>query len=225
VLIAGFIWFWKRSVAQKTTRKWCLALAVMLFFSLLAPFMVGVSTHTSENDRLLYFPSFFLCLVIAIALFVIFNKSRRWLLLWVAVLLWYNISLLNQNNINWWLASRSVTRLLDIVKTKPAGGKLYIVNMPEDIRGAYVFRVGLKDALIVNGIDTAGLVVVNHFDMQFSPRPIDHEMRDEGVLIIPDILVTQADKIPDENKYKTVRVNTSDRVVYWNRYKWILLNP
>src|SRR5690606_15126504 len=118
------------------------------------PFVFGVSTNTSESDRLLYFPSAFLCSLLAFLLLHLLY-GKKWMRWVVGAVLVYNILFLEQNNQNWRHASDAVTSLLKTIKDNPLQGKIFVVNLPDQWDGAYLFRIGFKEALIVTGIDTS----------------------------------------------------------------------
>ena len=68
--------------------------------SLLIPIAFGVSTRTSEGDRLLYFPSCFICMLLIAAILLIFkNASVRWL--WFSGITIYFLCFLEINNMRW----------------------------------------------------------------------------------------------------------------------------
>jgi hypothetical protein len=65
-----------------------------------------------------------------------------------------------------WTAASEITR--DIVRAvaEPVRGKIYLINLPDEKDGAYIFRLGFPQALLMAGKDSAGVVVVNHFGRQ-----------------------------------------------------------
>jgi hypothetical protein len=133
---------------------WCLCVACI------TPVFSGISTNTSESDRMLYFPSLFLCMVISMLLTFFTVSSFRKLLIF-GLLFAYNIFFLEKNNANWALAGDSTRSLVHFLKNKTTG-KTYVMDIPEEYKGAYIFRQGLYDALHINGIDSSSLIVVNY---------------------------------------------------------------
>ena len=64
------------------------------------------------------------------------------------------------NQQNWNRASEYAVRVIrgiNVHDERP----LYLINIPSDINGAYVFRNCLKEALLFYKIDTAGVRVIN----------------------------------------------------------------
>jgi protein O-mannosyl-transferase len=131
-----------------------------LLVSLVIPFLFGVSTHTSESDRLLYFPSVFWAILVSFLLIQLAKRQLTCIIL-TGLLFVYQLFFLRRGVQNWLKASETVAVILDKVKqTKER--PLYIINLPDEYNGAYIFRNGFTDALQMYHIDTAGVVVVNH---------------------------------------------------------------
>lgn len=168
---------WKRIRAEKYSIRffyvqWCCFFAAMLLCVFL-----GVSTRTSESDRLLYLPSFFYCTLLAFVAMQLFRKEK-WRLIMMTLLLIVQVALVQENNGNWKRASGSVQRLMQEVEQAQGTGTLYIVNLPSETDGAYIFRVGFEEALRLYGYDRSGVQVVNKL------------IRDEE-LQLPQVLIPQ----------------------------------
>lgn len=135
-------------------------LAVALIFSLLIPMAFGVSTRTSEGDRLLYFPSCFVCMMLAFMVLYLFRRTwaRRMVLL---LLSGYFVVFLEATNRRWIEASKASLAILGKVEESVAS-KICLVNMPDELEGAYVFRNGFYKALVINRIDTSRVIVTNY---------------------------------------------------------------
>lgn len=123
-------------------------------FALVIPSLGGVSVRTSESDRFLELPAYFLCMIVAHYM-VFLQKRRKALHITLFIILAYNIFFLEKNNLNWTKASDIVKETLQLAKTNAGNGKLYFYNMPGEIDGAFVFRVGFEEALLLNGVDTS----------------------------------------------------------------------
>lgn len=221
------VWlFWKKHSGARYMRKQFLFLSAMALLTLLLPFAIGVSTNSSESDRFLYLPSYFICIIIA---FLLVNglKSGRWFVLLSALILMYNIIFLELNNRNWQQASEAVSSLLQIAKEKPADGKLYIVNLPDEKNGAFIFRVGFMDALLIRGVDTSSVKVVNRGIMrELDTLPAIVPRREQGALFIPpEVMVQRKDdsSVLSGSQFRTILISDSDRVAYWNAHRWLIL--
>lgn len=141
-------------------------LVAFLLAALLIPFWAGVSTRTSESDRFLELPSAFWAMLLSFAIFHLFKNPVVFRVVLLVVLA-FQITFLQLNNHNWRLASRTVREIIYVAEHKRPGQRMMIVNLPGDIKGAYVFRNGLTDALVLAKVDTAVTLieaedVVNH---------------------------------------------------------------
>lgn len=200
-------------------------LSGMLLISCIIPIVSGVSTQTSETDRALYFPSVFLSLILGSLIVFVVKKSRNQLILLVLILS-YNLFFLERNNQNWKNASRITAlvmkKITDLSRTGETGGKVYMLNIPKEIDGAYVFRQGFMDALRVYKLDTTRFVVVNYLTrqdlekMKVIPLP---DPENEQIHLLPDILmVTNTSgcrEVYDHGVLK-FRSRPGDRIFFWN---------
>ena len=135
----------------------CGKVIAAFLIALVVPVMIGVSTRTSEGDRLLYFPSVFLCLAFVAALLQL--TRRR--LVWLAAAVFFGgvgVFLIETNNGNWVTASETAAAITDSIR---GGGKVVFVNLPDEWEGAYIFRNNIEQSMMINGIDTSDLFVSN----------------------------------------------------------------
>lgn len=230
-IIVLFLLFrlWKALKNDRQALFFLLALFALLCIASLIPFVFGVSTHTSESDRFLHFPSFFLCGLIAFGLINLLYKKRA--LYWaVAGILLYQIVCLEITLTNWRKASETVTGLIDNIKKRAPGKKMYIINLPEEIEGAYVFRAGFTDALLLHRLDTTGIIVVNRLKrdtLLLWPEPWTPRRTDKGIFIPPSVYFQQKD--PENAILKATDIGTdlfvsgNNIVIYWNKKNWITL--
>ncbi|GAO41198.1 hypothetical protein [Flavihumibacter petaseus] len=132
----------------------------VLFLCLLAaaavPFLFGVSTRTIEGDRLLYFPSFFLCAFLIYSISSVVTM-RQFCFSVTGIVIYFLCFLLVNNRI--WLeaASRTQHILTGVKELRAAPGQLLLANVPGDYRGAMVLRNGFYAALLLQGTDTSGI--------------------------------------------------------------------
>jgi hypothetical protein len=222
-----FIYLWRAIKNNKPAKQFFLVQCSFLLIALSIPYVTAVSTHTSESDRFLHLPSYFFCILAAFAL-IIFFKTGKWLVISIGVILCYQIFFLETNNLNWHKASSSVRTILGIIKNHAAQQKIYIVNLPDEIDGAFVFRNGFKEALILNKMDTAAVVVVSRLkrdDELQIPGIIEPEKQLQETFIPPFVTIHRtgdSTHIKKQNKI-TVTVAEKDRVVFWNKHKWVEL--
>jgi len=208
--------------------KW-LTLILIELISIIIPIAFGVSTRTSEGDRLLYFPSCFICMLIAcIILWLTQSKAIR--IIWFAAISIYFLCFLELNNRRWVSASKAAVSILDSVHNR--GGKnIILINVPDELEGAFVFRNGLVKALLVNKIDTSDVKIMNYLkrpDYLKAGKTIPAIERDSTIDIYPDFLILEQ-ACPDllltnsrNNSSQSVRKDRN-LIYYWNKEALIRL--
>lgn len=155
---AAVLVVWRKLRKQSSYTQFYLIQLGCFAVAMLVPMWLGVSTRTSESDRFLYLPSFFFCTILALLVVHLFSSGKKRALA-ILVLLITGVFLLEQNNMNWKRASASVRSLM--AQARYSKEKLLVVNLPGEINGAYVFRVGFGDALRLYGIDSGRVRVVS----------------------------------------------------------------
>ena len=160
LLIAIHRYLFKNKIIANIARFNYLSVLTCLAISLLVPVAFGVSTRTSEGDRLLYFPSCFLCILAAGSILALYKKPlNRWLVL--TVITFYCTWFLELNNLHWVKASGAAQAIMDVIKNKGSRNIIFI-NMPDELEGAFVFRNGFRKALVINQIDTGSVKIFNY---------------------------------------------------------------
>ncbi len=208
-------------------------LSLMLIISCIVPLIAGVSTRTSESDRLLYFPSVFVCMIWAfVIVFNISNKNFQRLLIFSTVA--YNLFFLELNNLNWRKASSVTSSIVEKANEEIRSGnsgRIFFVNIPDEIEGAYVFRMGFSDAMKLYGFDLNRFVDVNYL-----PRGemigIKHEIilnaDKTEISLPPDIILKRMPlgnyQIFDHGKLKFTS-GTNDKIYFWNTSQLELFRP
>jgi hypothetical protein len=182
----------------------CLLLEISFLLTLLPAVALGVSTRTTEGDRLLYFPSCILCLLAAAV--VLLLPGRRWRLVLCGGYAVASVVFIIGNNRRWVFASRVAETTLNMLRSAP--GRVVLVNAPDEWEGAYIFRNSFNQGLAVNGIDT-NKVVVTHFLTRLEYLKMDGRIgpvRKDGSIFI----------------YPATRLlpGGDDRVYYWDKYEW-----
>ncbi len=146
-------WRSKGWFQRPSTRQVIVLVLTMLIFSSWLAFVGGVSTRTSESDRFLYLPSVFLCIVIGILLAQISDRRWRWSV--AGSLLVIFLFALRANHRNWAIASEISTRTIDGIEREGTSGPLVVNDLPDEYEGAFIFRHGVRSALLLRGVDTA----------------------------------------------------------------------
>jgi hypothetical protein len=204
---------------------------ILLVFlaAMLIPVLFGISTRTSEGDRLLYFPSVFLCMIISSLILALLNKR---IYQWAAFLLIgiYFLSFLSFNNKQWNKASDASVQIMSAVKNSN-GRFVYFINLPDELDGAFVFRNGFWKSLLLSGIDTSK-VGVNNYLTRLSYLKTDGEIKikteEHNLFIFPATQIIDAQQelfeIRNAESGHAVRLSKRNcRVYYWNKKMLIQL--
>ncbi|MEJ7767947.1 MAG: hypothetical protein WKF89_09055 [Chitinophagaceae bacterium] len=209
--------------------RYLLNLSGCLALSLIIPVLFNVSTKTSESDRFLYFPSLFLCCVVSLLIVSLFTSKAGRIAL-VIFIAGYNIIFLEWNNLNWRHAGEATQSIIQVIRKDSSGKKLFIANLPGEFDGAYVFRLGFKQALLINNIDTARINVLNILSREENmhlSEIIKPVYSSSGVFVPPVIKLNFANNGID-TVYGTKGAlsglpGTSYRVYYWNKKNMVPL--
>ncbi len=195
---------------------------LLLAFACALPVISGISTQTSESDRMLYFPSVFLCMLGAyIPVFLIRNQKLK--IIFVVFIFGYNIFFLEKNNQNWEKASLVTSSLMKILFSDSSNSKIFFINIPNEIEGAYVFRLGFKDALSLYGIDSAKAIPINYLERTASEKlsgkilPVYSGSKlfiPPAVSLIPDSSGKTLIYIHDQLKAVS---RVTDKIYFWNK--------
>jgi len=193
----------------------------ILCITLITPFYAGISSHTSEGDRLLYFPSVFLSMIIALWILVSIKRPIACYFVLI-ILVSVEIFFLKSNLKNWSTASASVENILSEIKKNPSEN-LYLINLPEEHDGAYIFRNGFKEALLLNQIDTSKVTIVNQLKGTGAGwEAIRPSSVNNSVFIKPRTFITQindSDYILSERGRFSLNIGLQNsKIFYWNRY-------
>lgn len=224
-LVLGYLLFRRRRPDPEAGLRLGYIVPEALFLVALLPALAfGVSTRTSEGDRILYFPSCFLCILCSALLFY-FVSGRVWRVLVCVMAATGGIILIGRNNRNWVFASRTATAVLDSVRAAP--GRVLLVNAPDEWEGAYIFRNNFETGLEVNGVD-ARKVLVTHFLMRLEYLPVSGGIEPVGrggvISVYPATrIISSGDEFRVEGIPGRFRAG-EDRVYYWDKLQWKQLN-
>jgi protein O-mannosyl-transferase len=237
LLIAGWvavaIYFIRRTGQTRERRIYLCALLLMLVIACCMPVITGVSTRTSESDRLLYFPSVFLCCILAF-LPVTLVKGRFAQTGVVAGVLIYMLIFLEEGNRNWVRASDMTRAVLKVAGSEPKGKRLLIVNLPDELRGAYIFRNGFPEAMGLIGRNDKNTLIISHLTWDLwckTPDSIRAEMTGDGIRIPPGVRISRmaGDSVlvegsSGESGDTTWRAGGGDDLFYWNKGRLVRLS-
>ena len=165
VLLHFLLWKRRPGAFMKTYGR----LAIAFTLSMAAPVVFGISTRTSEGDRLLYFPSCFLCMLASAVVFGLVEKKwMRWSL--VALFVIGSVYFIQGNNQRWRVASLTAVTILDTLRASSAD-RTILINVPDEWEGAFIFRNNFDRALVINRIRPSG-VIVNNYLMRLDYLPV-----------------------------------------------------
>lgn len=219
IIIIVFISIWRRF----NEKIYFCKIILLVVVTSIVPVLFSISTKTSESDRFLHFPSFFLCCGISIIL-VQFFRNSVWKLVWFSVLICsYFIFFLEKNNSNWIKASHITKDILTKINEVRNYPRIAIINLPDEINGAFIFRLGFNEALAINGIDSSGIKVVNHLkreEMILLPKTLTPYWKGDVAFIPPEVSIRK-----NANQTNVITVNeglvsrfpeSGTIILYWN---------
>jgi hypothetical protein len=219
-----FLFRYRKKLSEEPSGKLLLCLTAMLVISCIIPVITGVSTQTSETDRALYFPSVFLCMMVALVI-VCYVKKRGMQMGIILLICGSGLFLLEKNNLNWIKASGITSSIMGAIATQKnakENGRIFFLNIPNEINGAFVFRLGFSDALKLNGFDPVRYVAVNYLPRQDLEKMKDSilvEMNSRFISLPPDILLS-----PDSSGCRQIidhgvlkyHTSNQDQIYFWN---------
>jgi hypothetical protein len=142
---------------------WFLLITWLIFMVVASSF--PISTKTSETDRLLYLPSIPLS-IIAAWVVTLLPVSFRIQMAITAVITVIGIAGIVDNARNWETASIQTRNILKTLETSSCkGGKTFVLNLPQEYKGAFVFRNGFYQALLLQGSDTTGIQMGKDYEV------------------------------------------------------------
>jgi hypothetical protein len=125
-------------------------------------------------------------------------------------------------------ASNIAKNILNTIKSQDTSKKIYVVNVPDELDGAFIFRVGIKDAFIINGIDTSKVLIVNRLtrtQMLALPEIIKAKENNDEMIIPPLVTVKKGgatyDQLSVEHDNINLLAGKETIVLYWDKIKLI----
>jgi hypothetical protein len=194
ILLSGLVLIILLFRKRRADRMYFLKIMLLLALACSVPVLSGVSTKTSESDRFLYFPSLMLCTGIGYVLVSRIRQVRLFAAVSLLICL-YHLFFLEKNNANWTKASDITRNILQKIKSLKNTKETYLINLPDEYEGAYIFRHGLKEALTIDHTDSAGLVIINHLQreqMRNLPALLRPVKKDGTTFIPPAVSISEA---------------------------------
>jgi hypothetical protein len=153
-------------------------------------------------------------------------RSLKGLSLAVALLflLAVEFMVLRQAQRNWIIASEITERILDQLPVPNRNGSVYVVGLPGEQEGAYIFRNGFHDALRSMGVDPDGFIIVSPMlrdSLRTAPDTLVPVVTADRISVWPDVSVVLPEKdVRTLTAGKdTFPLNRNDVVVFWDRHR------
>jgi protein O-mannosyl-transferase len=156
--------------SPRAVRDMAVIIVAMFVISLVPVINLWPQLWNPQNDRFFYLPSVFAMMFVAI-LPQCFGKMVK-VIGYTSIVLLAGIysSLLHQNTMNWQEAGLISRSIVNNVGKLENTGTLFIVNLPDNINGAYIFRNSLERAImLITGNRKFDHVVVVSFQGLTSP--------------------------------------------------------
>lgn len=226
LLIVLSVFTWRRT----TNKRYFIKIIALISIASVVSILFSVSTKTSESDRFLHFPSFFVCCFTSFVLINLITQPNKFRVAAIMICLYF-IYFLEKNNSHWIRASNMTKNIISTISENLNHQKLFIVDLPDEYKGAYVFRLGLKDALLINKIDTTNIVVVNNIkgeQMRLISTIIVPIKHGSETKIFPGVRINesplQTEFRVEGNPIIIVSPGSDNGVLYWNNQELMKLN-
>lgn len=217
------IFLYLRSVwVRKASLIPAMTIALLFMFSLVVAVTFPVSTRTASSDRLLYFPSIFVCIALSMMVSELVTGNVKRMLA-VGVLGLCGLWGIMVTNRNWSFSSASTTRILAVSRElSREGTHVFLVNVPDEHKGAYMLAGVLDEALLINGVDTAFVHQVNILlnEGTRGTGRIQPVFDREGLSIFPGVRIYRMDSARIRILYsgKEWVCGKGDQIWYWDRF-------
>jgi hypothetical protein len=145
VLTIMLVYAWRSDYYQKIS-KLLLFLITIFLTSLLPIINLGVSLQDNQGERFLYFPSVFIIMIFTILVSTLLWRYQFLLLLCLTILVILFSDTLYHSNQNWKIASQISQQIIEDINSIATDNSLFIINIPDNFNGAYIYRNGLYPA-------------------------------------------------------------------------------
>jgi protein O-mannosyl-transferase len=160
-IVLGFGWRIRRS-----DYRGLILLALCFTIALLPVLPLSIGVITPESERLIYMATAFSCLLVV--WFLDRAVRHRWLLVTIVLVLCVgHVIALDRINRNWQEASTVVHDALSTLARTlrdrgTAAPSIYALNLPDNVRGAFVFRRGFHEGLRLTAPDQGAAIARTH---------------------------------------------------------------
>jgi len=159
-------------------------LLIVLIVLLLPVINLGFSIVDSEGERFIYLPSVFFSILIVTFLDFIVRNIKYFMVSSVCILMFYGISLYWINH-NWKIAGEISNSVLLSIKTLGKADRLVIINLPDNIKGAFIYRNGIREAIRLFGAadQFQHVTIVSHNTLYEKDDGVGIEKRGESYFV------------------------------------------
>jgi hypothetical protein len=143
-----------------------LCVMILCFYASLVPVLtMRIGIYDTMGERFLYMPSVFACASLILFIFIL-SGSRRLTLVLACLLIAAEATALQVINTRWITASYLAREIAREVATHDPKTTV-ILNIPDNYRGAYVFRNGLGEAatIFLGNCEAQGYRIMVHHDV------------------------------------------------------------
>ncbi|MDY7024116.1 MAG: hypothetical protein SWJ54_22665, partial [Cyanobacteriota bacterium] len=148
--LIGFLYHtYKQGKATQETGKLTLFLLGCWSISILPFLNIGVSTADTQSERFLYLSSAFFSIFLTLVLEFIFTKRQFVLILLVTSFSMLSINQIYLSSQTWITASQISQQTITSVKSLKENQGMFVINLPDNYKGAYIFRNGFYQALLL----------------------------------------------------------------------------
>ncbi len=145
LLIVMLTYAWIGDFYKKIS-KILLFLFISFLISLIPIINLVVSVQDHQGERFLYFPSVFVVMMFTIIICTILWRYQFILLVSLTIFVLLFSNNLYHSNKNWQIASQISQQILEDINLIAQDESLFIINIPDNFNGAYVYRNGLFPA-------------------------------------------------------------------------------
>ncbi|MDB5247879.1 MAG: hypothetical protein JWQ40_2273, partial [Segetibacter sp.] len=133
-------------LVKSPSRKKLVLLAGVFLVSLLPYCTLGIAVHSYEGERFLYFPAFFLCLLMVLTISASFKQPLERQMAFLVILLVHSISL-SISASDFRIAGNVNKMMISSFNTIEGIDSLYVHQLPQVQNGALIMRDGFKEAI------------------------------------------------------------------------------
>lgn len=220
LLASAVIRYYRRMRMEGRSFEPLFFICILWLVSCAVPSVFPVSTHTSESDRLLYFPAVWTCLLLShFAEINVAGKRARYYISAALLMLAY-IGVLGQ--MAHWRTATSITQQVfqSLRSDATKGKKVFFYNVPGEYKGAYIMRNGFREALLIEGLDTSRAYRMNVLDERdLRSGTVAPVFKGDTITIYPAAkIIVRNDKLlmNDSEGRQFVEDRDSVQVLYWD---------